>query len=45
MMRKLKAKLRMVDGGCGRLLGRDGEGGAGAAAGTSEAVTSFLSHA
>src|SRR6476619_4663318 len=40
MMRKLKAKLRMVEGGCGGFLG-----GAGAGTGTSEAVTSFLSQA
>src|SRR5258708_38805420 len=45
MMRKLKAKLRMVEGGCSAFLGRDGVGGAGTAAGTSEAVTSLLSHA
>src|SRR6185369_11798369 len=40
IMRKLKAKLRMVDGGCGGFLGS-----AGAGAGTSAAVTSFLSQA
>src|SRR5882762_3896616 len=43
MIRKLKAKLRRVEGGCGGFLAREGAGGAGAAA--SPAVTSFLSHA
>src|SRR5262245_27277440 len=41
MMRKLKAKLRMVEGGCGSLDGA----GAGAGRGVSDDVTSLLSHA